>query len=491
MKKILQHIPFYCFLFGPSIIFFLYTHNYPNVFLEGTIRSLLVSACISGVLFGAIYYLFKKNQHKAGFITLLIMIPVFSYGLFYEFFEALYFKGKWPFANIHRYLLSFLILFYGMLYILFARAKRTYYSTTFPINIFILIIILINGINLFAKNSSKPISNHIENNSEDVKNNLSDTFPDIYYIILDGYANDETLKKNYSYPNNSLTLFLKKNGFYVASESRGNYLVTSESLASSLNYMYLDSLIKKNDATTELVYKNKVSLYLKRMGYKIVHINSGYSVTSQNYYADENISLKSLNEFERTLLKYTIFRLDDLLGYTQYNILKEQFSSIHDLIKIKGPKFVFIHIVSPHPPYVCDENGNFKRSTRLINSWWQPREDYVSQTKYVNRNIQNFITAAVAYQNKKPIIIIQSDHGPWMKSHSLTEVYNARSLILNAYCIPYHWRNKLYKTITPVNSFPFIFNNLFTDSIPMIKDIITDSIGMGRYAQTNAMLNIE
>lgn len=489
MKKILHHIPLYSFLLGPSIVFFLYTHNYPNVFLEGIIRSLLVSACISGMLFGAAFYLFKKNQHKAGFITLLIMIPIFSYGLFYEFFETLYFKGKWPFDNIHRYLLLFLILFYSILFISLKRAQRTYRSITFPINIFILVLIIINGATLFAKNRAKPVSNHMANDLEDVKNNLSDTFPDIYYIILDGYANDEILKKFYNYPDNSLTLFLKQNGFYIASESRGNYLVTSESLASSLNYMDLNSLIKEGKFSPELVYKNKMSLYLKRMGYKIVHINSGYSVTYQNYYADKNLSLKSLGEFERTLLKYTIFRLDDLIGYTQYNILKEQFSSIYDLLKIKGPKFTFIHIVSPHPPYVCDENGNFKRSTRLINTWWQPKEDYVSQTKYVNQNIQNFITEVLLSSKKKPIIIIQSDHGPWMKSNSLTNVYNARSLILNAYYIPYHWKNKLYTTITPVNSFPFIFNNLFIDSIPMLKDITIDSIEIGRYMQTNAMLN--
>ena len=363
MKKILQHIPFYCFLLGPSIIFFLYVHNYPDVFLESTVRSFLVSVCISGILFGIIYYLLKRNQHKTGFITLLIMVPLFSYGLFYEFFETMYFKGNWPFANIHRYLLLFLILFYSITYISLARTKRTYRSITFPINIFILVIIIINGINLFARNSTLSVSNLAENHSNGVRTNLPDTFPDIYYIILDGYANDQILEKFYSYSNNSLTLFLKQNGFYVASESRGNYLVTSESLASSLNHMYLDSFIKENRVGTDLVYKNQVSKYLKQTGYKIVHINSGYSVTLQNYYADETISLKSVDEFERTLLKYTIFRLDDLLGYTQYNILKEQFSSLYDLIKIKGPKFTFIHIVSPHPPYVCDENGNFKRKT--------------------------------------------------------------------------------------------------------------------------------
>ncbi|MBI4945004.1 MAG: sulfatase-like hydrolase/transferase [Bacteroidetes bacterium] len=489
MTNALKKIPAYTFLLCPTLIFFLYVHNYPNIFLENTLRSLLLSTSISFLFFTATYFIFKKNQHKAGFITLLIMVPVFSYGLIYELLESLFYKGLWPFSNIHRYLLLFLILIYTFLYFWVSRAKRSYRSITLPLNFFVLFIMFINGANLSYRIITKPVSVIKDQDFVSIKNNINDTFPDIYYIILDGYANDQTLKKFYNYPHNSLTLFLKQNGFYVATESRANYLVTSESLGSSLNHMYIDSVSKENPTKSSLIYKNEVSRYLKEHGYKIVHINSGYSVTRQNYYADETIYLKSLSEFERTLLRYTIFRLDDLLGYTQYNILKEQLSTIYELIKIKGPKFVFIHIVSPHPPYVCDADGNFKKSPPLINDWWEPKNDYVQQSKFVNRNIQNFITEVLLSSKIKPIILVQSDHGPWMKSHSLTGVYNARSLILNSYLVPDSWRNKLYNTITPVNSFPFIFNNLFKDSIPLLKDIPMDSIGMKRYRQTQEMIN--
>lgn len=489
MKKLLNRFPIHCFLFGPSLIFFLYVHNYPNIFIENTFRSFLLSALISVLLFFAAYFIFKKNQHKAGFITLLIMIPFFFYGLIYELFEGLYYKGYWPLANIHRYLFVSLVLIYLILYFLISGAKRSYQGITMPLNFFVLIIILINCLNLSFRIIAKPIPVIKNNDLITLKKNISDTFPDIYYIILDGYANDQTLEKFYNYPNNSLTLFLKQNGFYVTTQSRANYLVTSESLGSSLNHSYIDSLLKKNAGHNSLIYKNEASRYLKSNGYKIVHINSGYSISRQNYYADESIYLKSLSEFERTLLRYTVFRLDDLIGYTQYKILKEQLSTIYDLIKIKGPKFVFIHIVSPHPPYVCDANGNFKRSPRIINSWWEPKSDYLLQSKFINRNIQNFITEILASGKTKPILIVQSDHGPWMKNNSLTNIYNARSLILNAYLIPYSWSNKLYNTITPVNSFPIIFNNLFNDSIPLIKDIPMDSVSMKRYTETQEMLN--
>lgn len=313
----------------------------------------------------------------------------------------------------------------------------------------------------------------------------ADSLPDIYYILLDGYANDKTLAQEYAYKNNSLTRFLRKNDFYIADSSRGNYLITTESLSSSLNYNYLDSLSEK----TDLVYKNHVSKYLKEKGYKIIHINSGYAITRENYYADERIILNGLNEFERSFLKYTIFRLDDLIGYTHYSFINEQLLRIYDIIDIKGPKFTLIHIVSPHPPYVCDELGNFHSAKKITDTWWEPREDYLQQLKFINKQMENFIQKIILSGRKKKIIVLQSDHGPWIKDNSLAKIFQSRSRILNSYFIPYPFKNKIYSSITPVNSFRVIFNGLFKDSLPLLPDIPMDATGMKRYPQTGVMQN--
>src|SRR5205814_2225442 len=109
---------------------------------------------------------------------------------------------------------------------------------------------------------------------------ISDALPDIYYIILDGYAHDSTLASAYNYKNNSLTAFLKRNAFYIADSSRTNYMNTSGSLGCSLNFDYAENIKEERP-----LYKSEVSKYLKKKGYRIVHLNSGYDVTGKDYYA--------------------------------------------------------------------------------------------------------------------------------------------------------------------------------------------------------------
>lgn len=136
---------------------------------------------------------------------------------------------------------------------------------------------------------------------------------------------------------------------------------------------------------------------------------------------------------------------------------------------------------------MCDENGNFKSSPRIINTWWEPKEYYLTQLKFINKEIIKFISEIFKQSKIKPVIIIQSDHGPWIQSNSFQDIYNTRSMILNAYNIPYNWKNKLYPTISPVNSFRFIFNELFNDSIPLLKDIPLDSMNVKNNMNSNLL----
>ncbi len=487
MKKILYNIPIHSFLLAPVLIFFLFTNNYLSISFHSTIRSYKVALLVSFSIFTLLYFLFKKNKHKAGVVTTYLILILFFYGLIYEVAEKMFYNGLWPFDEIHRYLVIFILILTFVLFYFLFKTKKTFYSFTLALNVFVFIFLFINlgqlSTVLVRNNIKAPISEPRSHSAY----KTSDSMPDVYYIILDGYAQDSILASQYHYKTNSLTTFLKKNNFYIASESQTNYISTLPSLSSSLNFSYLDS-IESNyqlDKNRNLIYENRVSKHFKEKGYKIVHIRSGYSVSRENYFADTTCALENLGEFERTLLRYTILRLDDLLGYAQYNTLKEQLSVIHKAVDIKGPKYTFIHIVSPHPPYMCDENGNYKASKRVLNSWWEPKEDYLLQLKFVNKKIIEIISEINKKSKTLPIIILQSDHGPWAKSNSFKQLYETRSKILNTYQIPYSWKNKLYQTITPVNTFRVIFNGLFNDSFPLTKDIPLDSASVRTEASTN------
>jgi len=474
MKRIIHNTPIHSFLLVPALIFFLFVYNYALTSVHSTLRSYLVATGISLFIFSCFYFLFKKNKHKAGVVTSSLMLILSFYGFIYETAEKMYYKGWWPFSEIHRYILSLILIFILILFYFLFRTKRSFHSLTLSFNVFVLTFIFINLGQLTSaiiKKNDKEIPVKIKTTPVKINN----SYPDIYYIILDGYANDSILDKIYNYPDNSLTNFLQSTGFYVAKHSRANYISTDPSLSSSLNFSYLNTSNDTIGKIKNIIYDNKVSAYLKEKGYKVVHVRSGYSVSRENYNADTIITLNNLDEFERTLLKYTIFRLDDLLGYAGYKTFKEQLSVIYKALNVQGPKYVFIHIVSPHPPYMCDEYGNYKASPRITNVWWEPKKDYLAQLKYINTEVIKFTSSILRHSKTSPIIVIQSDHGPWIQSRFLNQIYHTRSMILNAYHIPFEWENKLYPTITPVNTFRNIFNGLFQDSLPILKDIPLDS----------------
>jgi len=65
--------------------------------------------------------------------------------------------------------------------------------------------------------------------------------PDVYYLVFDRYANQETLREFFDYQNDAFLSELEARGFTVARDSWANYGKTSLSLVSSLDLDYLDA----------------------------------------------------------------------------------------------------------------------------------------------------------------------------------------------------------------------------------------------------------
>ena len=107
--------------------------------------------------------------------------------------------------------------------------------------------------------------------------------PDIYYIVLDGYARSDVMKSLFNFDNSSFLDHLEKAGFYVAHQSTANYCQTPLSLSASLNAVYLDDLVKGlgHDQTelSDLIGKSNVVETLRPLGYKFVTFATGFDPT--------------------------------------------------------------------------------------------------------------------------------------------------------------------------------------------------------------------
>ena len=107
--------------------------------------------------------------------------------------------------------------------------------------------------------------------------------PDIYYIILDGYARSDVMQELFNFDNSAFLERLRHKGFFVARGSTANYCQTPLSLSSSLNLDYLDDLVKglgsDQTALHELIARNRLAETLRPLGYSFVTFSTGFEPT--------------------------------------------------------------------------------------------------------------------------------------------------------------------------------------------------------------------
>ena len=91
----------------------------------------------------------------------------------------------------------------------------------------------------------------------------------------------------------------------------------------------------------------------------------------------------------------------------------------------------------------------------------------------IDSQIQPVIEGILAKSKTPPVIIIQADHGPgayliWESPEQSN--LQERFSILNAYYLPDGGEAALYPSITPVNSFRVVLNQLFNAGLELLPD---------------------
>ncbi len=470
MRQFLKEYPIHSFLISLFMAVFLYAQNYELVELHMIYRTLIYGFVVSCAMY-AITYLFVKEKTKTGIITSIIILTLFNYGVIYDFAESMYYKELWPFKSIHRYLLVLFFLVTITLIILIKNKIKIGQRINYFLNLLVIFLLCFNTVKIiFLKTWFSNTSISSIDNVNEIRYNTNKKLPNIYYMILDGYANQHILSEYYNFNNDPFINFLKRNQFYIADSSFANYYFTSTSLSATLNMDYHnDTLESKFDK----LRNNKVFSELKKYGYKTYRLQSGYAVTSGLADIDSVIAIKAPNEFERSILKYTICRLDDIFGFIPYIRLKSQIKKLDDieLLANVSPKFVFIHIVSPHPPFVFNEKGERTFSKKDNDNSWEPKEKYIAQLSYINTIAKSFIQN-INQKDPGAIFILQSDHGPYITSKKSEDVFKARSMILNAIKFPdaFHYKS-LYRSISSVNTFRSVFNLYIDSTYHLIPDL--------------------
>lgn len=476
--------------FALAPILFVYAHNRARVpisaselLLPGVIA--LAASAVLWLLLG----LALRDARRAALVVSLVVVLFFLYG------HAANALGPKRIRGWELPALWLLLLAAGTW--LAVRRRGSHAGITIFLNVTSAVLLAMNLLPLAAVRRGPAVPREMATRVQPARSAAG--YPDIYYIILDAYARSDILKAKYGLDNSVFLDSLRARGFYVADRAQSNYAQTYLSLASSLNFEYLDSLalvLKPRSADhaplIRMLGYSRVAEFLKTRGYKVVSFASGYTGTDIEDADVHLASRSSLTEFQNVLISTTLLPviLAPLTRQSEDEQHRERvrytFRNIPRAGDGRQPVFVFAHIVSPHPPFVFGAHGEMPKippylridqtgtmqtiSKTEVRRWY--RENYGPQVTHLNSLVESMVQEILVRSATPPIIILQGDHGPgsilnW--DDPGREQLLERHSILYAVFTPQGapW---FYDSITPVNTFRILLSRFLDTTLALLPD---------------------
>jgi len=349
------------------------------------------------------------------------------------------------------------------------------------------VLVVFNVVKSIPAEVEKSRSRAIATSPIEVDNPSSDKhYPDIYYFILDEAAGFDVARRYWNYKGvDEFVSFLETKGFFVAERSHSGSVMTMREIAARLNYKEYPINYENREIYSEPIANNKVMQNLKSLGYTTVVYQEpqyvlpaafpllpGDHVFSEPPEAMDS-SVGIMDDYKRLVLDNTVLR-PLIVGITPHlelhiNFIKFAVSNVAST-DFPSPRFVYVHLLLPHAPFVFDANGGFVKQTLHYN-WRAYLGNYKYSLKIAQQMIRNILVAADPAQ--PPVIILQSDHG--VRNHqnkpfsgsmdNFPEEY--KTWIINAMFLPGCEDAPLSQDMDPINTFPIVFNCYFDANIPL------------------------
>jgi hypothetical protein len=488
----------YPLLFITAIVLDRVVISSTEIGISQSLRALLV-LLLATIIITLIGQAFTKDWHRTHFLVLMIIVYLIAY-------RSLYRLLKINFSDQINALGLALMILLGIGYVMITH-RRIWGAIRNPVRIsayFSLVFIVLLGFQIFRLGSDGyHVFTNIGHAQTKAVSNLDEDIalhegvsPDIYVIVLDGYARQDVLQSIYDFDNSKFIDSLEKRGFYVARESHSNYVQTPYSMASFWNFDYLQPWDSSEDYAQYLfepIQNNRVFHLLNKIGYTTVSFAGAVHFTEIK---DSDVYLSNfllLNNFETLLLVDSpvepISNIFDLGIPTQtYKTHRQRILYQLEMLKripagVSGPKIVYAHILAPHPPFVFDQNGGIRDPQHPYTlgegaeiqggeeKYWY---GYREQVKFVNGEIIKVIDSILAKSKIPPVIVVMGDHGPGSMFHWDMDAPGClweRTGNLYALLLPGHQNSSIvYSSISPVNTFRVIFNTYFGTDLPLLED---------------------
>jgi hypothetical protein len=472
-----KHFPIYCFLIP---LFFcmhgLAEHYHFLSFAEAF--SVFKWVMLGLLICFSLFFVFTKNICYSGFASSILLTGYIYFGDI---------KNAVDFIPLIKKYSFFIPIFLAVvLLILYAIKKRNalLQKLTVYLNVLLLLYILIDAFVIFKKSKEKiqlaPIPFEFEKTNAVFK-------PNVYLLVFDEYAGLQNLATNFGYNNNKFYDSLKQIGFNIIN-TKSNYNYTPVSMASMLNAQFIPTL--KDSGTLDwkqelhcaaLVKNAQVFEVFKKMNYNVksyslfeVDKNKHIGI-SKFLLGHEKILTHSMMHYN--LLKkfgYIFFKIKPLKNTVQ-KLFWSEFYDYNEIVekgllneinsKKNSPQLTYTHFLMPHYPFLYDSNSVKKPMEMLHNmDNWVNGINYLGYLKHCNNKILSFAKRIVA-ADSNAVVLLMSDHG-------YRDINPHNSLNFDNFCAVYAkqgngWQNS---TVSNVNLFPLLFNQIFQQNIPYKPD---------------------
>ncbi len=468
-------IPVFVFLHGINYAYDWVKINDVILFFGYIILATIGLFLLSFILF--------KDTIKASFFTSFLLLIFFYFGYIQDMISvasAVFFQLKYyiPFL-----VLIAVITFYFIRKIRREQLSKPFYFFNILFCIYVCVEIVFLTFTIFSVRQ-EPLKFYADESINFTEKISPKSKPDIYFLVFDEYASSLSLKQNFGFDNSDLDTFLLNKGFFIATHSMSNYATTPFSISSTLNINYFKNLHRTKypedfPAAEKSMYTNKLFSFLKDEGYSIHNFSvfDFEDAPSHQKSFGSDLSIKVITH------KSMLHALEVVYEQINKDYPKKQLEkTLHDFSttinnKTIQPKFIYLHLLLPHNPYVFNADGSLRSASQ-----YNKKADAYSIKSYLNQlqfstTIVKQVVNIVLSSPQNKLIILEGDHGyrlvpigvdsTFYKNYVSTKEHFKN---LNAYYFYDKNYVSLSDSISPVNSFRVVLNTYFKKDILLLKN---------------------
>jgi len=262
-----------------------------------------------------------------------------------------------------------------------------------------------------------PTQDHFSSTRLPVVDTKQLTKKNVFYIIVDGYTGDRSLKTIVNLDISAFVTKMEERGFVYVKESRSNYTGSALSIGSIFHLDYFQDAklphLPNNPRDYFPVVMSRDPLpalldIFKKQNYAVYFSESWYSGCNSNTLVCVlQKSALDLNKVSQLVLSRTpLKKFVPSLFYLHVDAMSpidDRF--LGDLVTRDKPAFVFAHHMQPHSPYYFDRNCGSIYADDKAN-----RMLYREAVLCTNKRITELVSRILA-ADSNAIIVIHADHG--------------------------------------------------------------------------------